>query len=70
MKILHVINTLDPHGGGPMEGVRQLGIELKDQGQATVEIATLDSAGAPWLAFVFEQDTNANCVIQAMSRQA
>lgn len=49
MRILHVISSVNPMGGGPMEGVRQLGMALTSQGH-TVEIASLDTPGAPFLA--------------------
>lgn len=49
MKILHLIPTVDPHGGGPMEGVRQRGLRLLEMGHQ-VEVVTLDAPGAPCLA--------------------
>jgi glycosyltransferase involved in cell wall biosynthesis len=42
MKILHVISSLDPRGGGPMEGLRQSGLRLVEMGHE-VEVATLDA---------------------------
>lgn len=48
MKILHVIPTIDPQGGGPMEGVRQYGIKAEALGHK-IEVLTLDS---PAEAFV------------------
>ena len=30
MKLLHVLPTVDAHGGGHMEGVRQRGIRLRE----------------------------------------
>ena len=42
MKILHVISSMDPKGGGPVESVRQLGAALVSSGHR-VEIASLDS---------------------------
>jgi glycosyltransferase involved in cell wall biosynthesis len=49
MKVLHVISSVDPRGGGPIEGVRQRGRRLVEMGH-TVEIATLDAPGEPFLA--------------------
>ncbi len=41
MKLLHVLASVDPHGGGPTEGVRQRGLRLRDWGH-TVEVVTVD----------------------------
>src|SRR5262245_41848252 len=49
MKILHVIPSVDPRHGGPMEGVRQRGRRLVEMGHS-VEIATLDAPSEPFLA--------------------
>jgi glycosyltransferase involved in cell wall biosynthesis len=49
MKILHILSSLDPQGGGPMEGVRQMGLYLNSLNHQ-VEVATLDAADAPWIA--------------------
>lgn len=49
MKVLHVIGTLDPAYGGPVEGLRQLTKAVSALGH-TVEHLTLDSVDAPWLA--------------------
>lgn len=49
MKILHVISSINPTGGGPIEGVKQLQSPLKDLG-VEVEIACCDAPDAPWLA--------------------
>jgi glycosyltransferase involved in cell wall biosynthesis len=48
VKILHVINSVNPAGGGPIEGVRQLSAINRSFGH-TVEVASLD---APERAFV------------------
>ena len=48
MKLLHVLPTLDPAGGGPMEAVLQSGLECQRLGHA-VEVATLDDPSAPYL---------------------
>jgi len=42
MKILHVINSVKASGGGPIEGVRQLGIANRRQGHQ-VEVVSLDA---------------------------
>jgi glycosyltransferase involved in cell wall biosynthesis len=49
MKILHVISSVNPAGGGPIEGINQLGASLITQGHA-VEIVSLDTPDAPYLA--------------------
>jgi glycosyltransferase involved in cell wall biosynthesis len=49
VKLLHVIASVNPKGGGPMEGVRQRGLRLQDLGHS-VEVATLDDPAAPWVA--------------------
>jgi glycosyltransferase involved in cell wall biosynthesis len=46
MKILHVISSIDPRGGGPMEALRQRGLRLKEMGHE-VEVATLDAPSDP-----------------------
>lgn len=48
MKILHVIPSLDPGDGGPVEAVRQLSMVSCDAGHLS-EVACLDPLGAPWL---------------------
>jgi glycosyltransferase involved in cell wall biosynthesis len=48
MKILQVISSMNPDGGGPVESIRQLGGTLVSSGHR-VEIATLDSPTAPFL---------------------
>ncbi len=47
MRYLHVISSMDPHGGGPAEGVRQLCLAGTRKGH-DVEVATLDPPDAPW----------------------
>jgi glycosyltransferase involved in cell wall biosynthesis len=49
LKLLHVISSINPQGGGPIEGIRQLQPPLKQLGM-TVEIACCDAPDAPWLA--------------------
>ena len=47
MNILHVIASVNPQGGGPIEGVKQLYGPLRDLG-VNVEIACCDAPGKPW----------------------
>ena len=49
MKILHVIHSVDPRGGGPIEGIRQLVPALAAHGIAT-EVMSLDAPGSPGTA--------------------
>lgn len=49
MKFLHVIPTVDPRGGGPMEGLRHMGQQLQQWGHQ-VEVACADDPAAPWVA--------------------
>lgn len=45
MKILHVINSVNPAGGGPIEGVKQLA-KVNHQFGHTIEVASLDAPDA------------------------
>jgi len=49
LRILHSIRSVNPVGGGPIEGVKQLSRVNSDRGH-TVEVVSLDSPDAPWLA--------------------
>ncbi len=49
MKFLHVISSLDPKQGGPVEGIKQLCPALARQGVA-VDVVCGDRPDAPWLA--------------------
>ena len=49
MKILHLLATLDPRAGGPIEGVRQSGVEMASLGHQ-VEVVSLDAPDAPFIA--------------------
>ncbi len=49
MKILHLLSTIDPRAGGPIECVRQSGADMNALGHE-VEVATLDDPAAPYLA--------------------
>jgi len=48
MNILHLITSVNPAGGGPIEGIKQLGTALESAGHR-VEIASLDAPDAPFL---------------------
>jgi glycosyltransferase involved in cell wall biosynthesis len=48
MRILHVITSLNPAGGGPIEAVTRLGMEYRRQG-SDVEVLTLDDPRSEWL---------------------
>jgi glycosyltransferase involved in cell wall biosynthesis len=49
MRILHVIGTLNPAWGGPVEGVRNITAQAMLRGHE-VHIATLDGPESPWLS--------------------
>ena len=49
MKLLHVIPSINPNGGGPIEGIKQLQPGYRAMG-VDVEIACCDAHDAPWLA--------------------
>ena len=48
MNILRVISSVDPKGGGPVEGLRQIIPVLARLGHTT-QVASLDDPGAPWV---------------------
>ncbi len=48
MRILHVIASCDPRGGGPIEGVRRLGEAFRVAGHEQ-ELLTLDTPDQPWV---------------------
>jgi glycosyltransferase involved in cell wall biosynthesis len=47
LRILQVINSINPAGGGPIEGIKQSGTALVAEGHG-VEIASLDPPDAPY----------------------
>jgi glycosyltransferase involved in cell wall biosynthesis len=49
VKILHIISSVNPAGGGPIEGIKQLGVTMSAEGHP-VEVASLDAPDAPFLA--------------------
>lgn len=49
MKILHIIPSVDPKGGGPMEGVRQYGTRAEKSGHK-IEVLSLDSPASSFLS--------------------
>jgi glycosyltransferase involved in cell wall biosynthesis len=48
LRILHVIRTLDPAWGGPVEGVRNLTAQAMERGY-NAEVVCADDPQAPWL---------------------
>jgi glycosyltransferase involved in cell wall biosynthesis len=49
LKLLHVISSVNPQGGGPIEGIKQLHVPLNRIG-VEVEVACCDAPDALWLA--------------------
>lgn len=49
MKVLHILPSVDPKGGGPMEGVRQYGLMFNELGHK-VDVMTLDDPSAQCVA--------------------
>jgi len=47
VRILHVIHSVDPRGGGVIEGIKQLSAPMVAQGHR-VEVMSLDQPGTPW----------------------
>ena len=47
-RILHCISSVNPVGGGPIEGVKQLSAVNLQQGH-TVEVVSLDDPDSPWV---------------------
>lgn len=58
MRMLRVISSADPKGGGPIEGIRQLHGPLTQMGH-TVDIVCCDAPDAPWLHGSAEQNIHA-----------
>ena len=48
MRILRVIHSVNPAGGGPIQGIRSI-TPLLDHLRVTTEILCLDPPDAPWL---------------------
>ena len=48
MKLLHILSSVNPDGGGPTEGVRQRGLRLTEMGH-TVEVVSLDDPSQAWV---------------------
>ncbi|WP_395067079.1 glycosyltransferase [Paraburkholderia silvatlantica] len=48
MKILHLVSTVDPRSGGPIEGVRQSGLAMTALDHQ-IEVASLDPIDAPYV---------------------
>ena len=49
MKVLHVIHSANPAGGGPIEGIKQLAAAKGVPG-CQMELVCLDAPDAPWIA--------------------
>ncbi|MFM0737803.1 glycosyltransferase [Paraburkholderia xenovorans] len=49
MKILHLLASVDPRAGGPVEGVRRSGMAMQEAGHE-IEVATCDAPGEAYLA--------------------
>jgi glycosyltransferase involved in cell wall biosynthesis len=49
MRVLDVIASVDPRGGGPIEGLLQQARQREADGLATSHVATLDDPDAPWV---------------------
>ena len=47
-RILHAIHSINPAGGGPIEGIKQLTAANQRHGHQ-VELVTLDAPGDPWV---------------------
>ena len=48
LKILHVISSVNPKNGGPIEGIRQLNSPMRKLG-VNVDVVCCDDPDAPWL---------------------
>lgn len=48
LKILHVIRSVNPAGGGPVEGLKQMAAANIARGHH-IEVVTLDAPDAPWV---------------------
>ena len=48
MRILNIISSVNPTGGGPIEGLKQNSEVLSKRG-INVDVASLDDPGAPWV---------------------
>lgn len=48
MKLLQIIHSMDPEGGGPAELIRQISPVLEEMGHYT-EVACLDAPDSPWV---------------------
>ena len=48
-RILHAIHSVNPAGGGPIEGVKQMSVINERHGH-TIDIISLDAPGDPWVS--------------------
>jgi glycosyltransferase involved in cell wall biosynthesis len=49
MRVVYVIHSANPAGGGPIEGVKQMGVVNRRLGHM-IEVVCMDPPPAPWLA--------------------
>jgi glycosyltransferase involved in cell wall biosynthesis len=66
MKILRVISSIDPKGGGPIEGIKQLNCPVRDLG-VQIDVLCCDPPDAPYLnAFDNLTTTTTTTTVYAM----
>lgn len=49
MKLLRIISSIDPKGGGPIEGAKKIDTELKSMGH-NIEVVSLDAPGQDFIS--------------------
>ena len=50
MHVLHIISSVNPEGGGPIEGIKQIAqAALNLDGVPRIEVASMDDPDAPWV---------------------
>ncbi|MFI3223228.1 MAG: glycosyltransferase [Methylococcaceae bacterium] len=64
MKILHVISSIDPKGGGPIEGIKQLNVPMRELG-VQVDVLCCDAPDALYLN-AFDNLTTTTTTVYAM----
>jgi len=50
MNLLQVVGSMNPHGGGPCQGIRNMSPRLFEQGGAKVEVVCLDAPNSDYLS--------------------
>ncbi len=65
MKILHVISSIDPKGGGPIEGIKQLNVPMRELG-VQVDVLCCDPPDAPYLNAFDNLTTTTTTTVYAM----